>query len=513
MDAKNIHRIVEAADRRQRRITIPNWQATGIDQATLSRFMNGNGGLSMPNHRRSGQASRSGNRAKHNRRRTANHERVYNGERLERPQRELCDPVHRRRSERRTIRLGKDYPLRAVNELRRLVGLLNAAAISGTGWDPKTAAWVGELKPILYDKIAKVGLVPKRAEPEKTTLGGWLDSYIALRGDVKDTTATVYGQARRCLIEFFGASKPLADVTAFDADAFRIWLAEHEKIRDGKTVKVHRSEATVQRRCGMAKQFFRAAVRKRLIAESPFADMKGISVQSNSERFYFVTRDEADKVLAVCPDNQWQLLFALSRYGGLRCPSEHLGLRWSDINLAAGRMIVHSPKTEHHRGKAQREVPIFPELRSYLEDAYELADDGTEFVIHRYRDTKANLRTYLRRIVERAGLRPWPKLFQNMRSTRQTELSEHFPAHVVCAWMGNSEDVAREHYLQVTDAHFEAAAALHEPVQNSNAADDSLGAVDDNMPRPLEQSSKKAYCEDGSLGGPGIEHFFRRGRQ
>ena len=31
--------------------------------------------------------------------------------------------------------------------------------------------------------------------------------------------------------------------------------------------------------------------------------------------------------------------------------------------------------------------------------------------------------------------------------------------HVVCAWIGNSEAVAREHYLQVTDAHFEAGAA------------------------------------------------------
>ncbi len=169
-------------------------------------------------------------------------------------------------------------------------------------------------------------------------------------------------------------------------------------------------------------------------------------------------------------------------------------------------MIVHSPKTEHHRGKALREVPIFPELRPFLEDARELADVGTEFVIHRYRDTKANLRTYLRRIVERAGLRPWPKLFQNMRSTRQTELSEHFPAHVVCAWMGNSEDVAKQHYLQVTNAHFEAAAALHDPVQEP-------ATIDDNKPQPVSQASSKAYCTDESLGGPGIEHFFRRGRQ
>ena len=49
---------------------------------------------------------------------------------------------------------------------------------------------------------------------------------------------------------------------------------------------------------------------------------------------------------------------------------------------------------------------------------------------------------------------PWPKLFQNLRSARETELTERFPLHVVTAWIGNSELVARRHYLQVTDEHF-----------------------------------------------------------
>jgi hypothetical protein len=32
-----------------------------------------------------------------------------------------------------------------------------------------------------------------------------------------------------------------------------------------------------------------------------------------------------------------------------------------------------------------------------------------------------------------------------------------FPTHVVCAWLGNSPDVAREHYLQTTDEHWKRA--------------------------------------------------------
>ena len=410
---------------------------------------------------------------------------------------------------RRTIRLAKEYPLRAVNELRRLVGLLNAAAISGTGWDPKTAEWVGDIKPVLYDKLAKVGLVPKRAEPETASLGGWLDSYIVLRGDVKASTATVYGHTRRCLIAYFGADKPLTDITAFDADTFRSWLAEHEEMRDGKTIKVILSDSTVKRRCGIAKQFFRAAVRKRLIAESPFAHMKGIGTQSNASRFYFVTKEEAEKVLAACPDNQRQLIFALSRWGGLRCPSEHLALRWCDVDLANGRMVVRSPKTEHHAGKAQRIVPIFSELRPYLEDAQELAADGAEFVISRYRDAKSNLRTHMERIIEKAGLKPWPKLFQNLRSTRQTELAERFPAHCVCAWLGNSSDIAREHYLQVTDEHFAAAAATHNPMQHP-AISTNTESQTQNAPSSEDGAILKhmAVCDSVNMclvGGTGLE--------
>src|SRR4030095_12269340 len=49
--------------------------------------------------------------------------------------------------------------------------------------------------------------------------------------------------------------------------------------------------------------------------------------------------------------------------------------------------------------------------------------------------------------------------FHNLRSSRQTELAEQFPSHVVCDWLGNSEDIARTHYLQTTNAHCTQAAS------------------------------------------------------
>lgn len=133
---------------------------------------------------------------------------------------------------------------------------------------------------------------------------------------------------------------------------------------------------------------------------------------------------------------------------------------------------MHSPKTEHHPGQESRLAPLVPELLPCLREAFERAEPGTENVITRYRLANQNLQTQLRRILRRAGIKPWPKLYQNLRSTRQTELTDRFPVHVVCAWLGNRAPVVMKHCLQVTDEHFRQAAqkAVQKAVQPPSAA-------------------------------------------
>jgi hypothetical protein len=109
-------------------------------------------------------------------------------------------------------------------------------------------------------------------------------------------------------------------------------------------------------------------------------------------------------------------------------------------------------------------VPIFPELKPYLEAAFDVAPEGATNIIQKYRTDSSNWRTGFGRIIDRAGLDRWPKPFQNLRSTRHTELEDEFPGHVVTAWMGNTTKVARKHYLQVHDGHF--AKAAQNPAQH-----------------------------------------------
>jgi integrase len=344
---------------------------------------------------------------------------------------------------RKTIRLGKASQKTAEAFKIKLEALLRAVA-TGSPLDDEVAEWLATRGDTMLDKLVAVGLIPKR---QVTTLGVFLESYFGERCDIKSGTATAYGHTKRCLIAFFGQSKPLREVSPGDADSWRTWLINNEKLGIN----------TVGRRCGVAKQFFRAALRKRIIRENPFADQKA-TVQRNRKRDYFITRRESQAVLHACPDAQWRLLFALSRFGGLRCPSEHLGLQWGDIDWERGRMVIHSPKTEHHPGGESRVVPLFPELRPYLEAVWEQAEPGTEYIITRYRDSNVNLRTQLLRIIAKAGLSPWPKLFQNLRASRATELAEIFPSHVAAAWLGHCEAIADKHYRQVTEEHFRKAA-------------------------------------------------------
>ena len=101
----------------------------------------------------------------------------------------------------------------------------------------------------------------------------------------------------------------------------------------------------------------------------------------------------------------------------------------------------------------------------------------------------------------RVGLKPWPKLFQNLRASRQTELQETCPTYVVCAWMGNSPKVAQKHDLQVTEQHFEK--AVQNPVQQpaANLENGQQIAVTLNEETPENTGNQHSTGFKGSGGG------------
>ena len=368
---------------------------------------------------------------------------------------------------RRTIRLGK-MPVKAAESFRLRVESLLVARIAGVPVAQDDARWLAELPDTMHDRLVKVGLAEPRAEAVRVTLGELLDRFEQT-ATVQASTLAAYRQAINSLRDYFGEAMPLDTLTPADADDWRKAI-----------VDAGYATATVAKRVNIAKTILRKAVRWDMIASSPFADLKSGS-QSNPDRAFYVAPETIEAVLAECPDNQWRAIIALSRYAGLRCPSELLPLRWGDVNWERGRLTVHSPKTAGHEGHAVRVVPVDPRLRTILQDLFDDAEPGAEWIIPRLRDPGVNLRTHFHRIILRAGYEPWPRLYHNLRASCATDWVERFPNHVAATWLGHSPLIAAAHYLQTRDAHFDLAAgvesgakcgalALQNPVQQRPAA-------------------------------------------
>ena len=367
------------------------------------------------------------------------------------------DPGGRRRilfvapdDSRKAIRLGK-MDRKSAESIRRHVEALIVAKVGGQPVLRDTAAWLGDIGAKLRERLAAAGLIDA---PKRSVLGDFLRSYILSRPDVKPATLEVWQQPCRNLIEFFGDSRPLRNITTGDCDQFKAWMLTQDL-----------APATVAKRLSFARTFLHVARRHELIDENPFSEVK-IPVANVSARQRFIDRNKVIRLFNVA-NPTWRIIIALCRYGGLRCPSEVLSLEWQHVDWKSSRMTVPSPKTDRYDGKASRTTPLFAALRPFLEEAFELAQPGEVHVVSGNYLAKAqgpngwrncNLRTSFEKLVRRAGLEPWPRLFHNLRSSCETELLESFPVHAVAMWMGHDAKVSLKHYAQTTEEHFQRAA-------------------------------------------------------
>ncbi len=345
---------------------------------------------------------------------------------------------------RKTIRLGKT-DRKSAEAIARQVEALLSAKIGGQPVPRDTAVWLATIGEALHGKLARVGLVDHReGNGAGLALGPFIDAYLAGRTDLKPNTRTAFVQTRKSLVRHFGEDKPIVVINAGDADE---WAA---------ALRNDYAPATIATFVKKARQMFRHAVRKRLLTESPFATVR-VPSQVNKAREEFVSHETIARVIDAAPNLEWRVIIALARYGGLRTPSETLALRWNYVDWEHGRMTIFAPKLEHLPSGGFRTIPLFPELRAILADAFEAAPEGGVFVVNRYRDGKQNLRTQFLRIIRKAGVKPWGRLFHNLRSSLETELAQDHPIHVVAEWLGNTPKVAAAHYLQVRDSDFERA--------------------------------------------------------
>lgn len=349
---------------------------------------------------------------------------------------------------RKTIRLGK-MDAKTAQSVRTHIERILVAKSSGQPVPMETASWLGAVGNELHAKLSKHGLVsPRESEPVSDTSGKLyafgvrklVDTYIARRTDLKPRTIANLKQTANSLAAHFGKNRDYRTINEGEAID---WKRSMNGKLAGPTIAMHVKKS---------REIFKHAKKHKLIADNPFADLRAGSMKNKSRNVYIPASDVL-KVIDACPDVEWRLIFALARFAGLRTPSEMLPLKWNEIFWNTSRMIVHSPKTEHHEGGEMRTIPIFPELRRWLEEAQAVAEEGNGHVIQQHRWV-SNWRTRAQKIIARAGIKAWPRLFQNLRSSCETDLATRLPLHVACEWIGNSELIAARHYLKVTDEHY-----------------------------------------------------------
>ncbi len=72
------------------------------------------------------------------------------------------------------------------------------------------------------------------------------------------------------------------------------------------------------------------------------------------------------------------------------------------------------------------------------------------YSVHACRSSDVNLPTQMLKLIAKAGLESWPRLWHTLRASKATELSGEFPSHVCKAWMGHTDEVADKNHRMMT---------------------------------------------------------------
>lgn len=340
---------------------------------------------------------------------------------------------------RRGLFLPQTYSEKEAKKIMEIVDETASAIETGATLNPRTYAWLLNMTPDLRSRFESAGLI----EPEKhMSLQQLFDQYEREEVEgMKPTTARNKRQATRTFLSFVDGKMNVCEFTHAKALEYAAYLA--------KT----RSEATKAGYIRDVRRVFNWGRERELIENNPFDNVARGSFK-NKSRERFVTRQEYEAMLKAAKSQEVRAMISLYRIGGLR-NGEALLVTWGDVDFERKRLLVHSPKTEHIKGRDARLIPLFPELRKELEALRKEVDgEPDDYVIQNNRTTNMKM---VRQTVVRAGLEPWNRLIQNLRSSRAIEIYQDFGVIAESEWVGHSEKTAVDHYLHLLENDFDKA--------------------------------------------------------
>ena len=341
--------------------------------------------------------------------------------------------------QRKTITLsGRKYTRRIALQLQDAVKTLIHERVNDIAVPHrKTQEWIEGAPLGIREKLAKFGFCQVSSRHTVTEL--W-DLFLAEYGFHTESTRKTYTNARRRFFLFF---QPNELINRLTQDRMRAWKAF--LLDDGRF-----AVATVTGTIDKTKTVFNRAKDWKWITNSPL-DGVGAGSYRNEDNDRFITQEEYHRLLDACQCQEWRVIIALARMGGLR-PCEVMVLRWSDIDRGNNWFSVHSPKTKG------RNVPLFPEVDMELQRLQSLTGhEGQEYIVNRFGSRETYHLQAFNGIVERSGISEIPRPFDNMRMSRSNEIRRGYGEKLENLWIGHSAKVAKKYYYVATADDYAAA--------------------------------------------------------
>lgn len=412
------------------------------------------------------------------------------------------------RESKKRVDLTKKQTNSIVSRLQTLCSTIDADLNSG---EPHTAlikSQITALNSPFDDLLDGVGLLDGFSKTDYN-LENFLISLINIdnervnRGEIVQSTVNKRQWSVNYFLDFCHAQKIF--------DIRNVTLADVLNYRDQRLRRV--AASSVQGEIKWLRGYFKQAVMRRVIEVNPFV---GCTVEAprkpQQDRRRVVDTEVLSRIENWLHDNQpdYYIYWSVVRWTGCR-KNEALLLEWSHIDFESSTMIMPAPKTAR-KGIPERKLPIFPELKPILEFAFAKQDKPNNgFVVRNILNLKdtdrskvnwsnKNAGPHMERLIIKAGESPWPKLFQNLRVTRENELlrDDEYRRDAIHAFIGHTSETFDANYKHLSDDDFipRSQRSKADSPQISPQNDRNLNPIDRFLSRDKKKTSESASSSD-----------------
>lgn len=315
----------------------------------------------------------------------------------------------------------------------------------------------GKAEKARQKKITEIGQNPAHRNMDKgCSLSEYLRFYFeARKTELAPSTFYMHEVTGRYLVEFYGASRSIGQITRADARAFKTALASGKLKPQYKKIEALKP-ASVEKNIRNARTIFGIAAKDDVILFNPFDRLsETVKVDQN---WHWISPAEYKQLIAYAKP-RLRLIISLCRLAGLR-RDEAVNLEWAEIDWAKNRLqiIAKQDGSWQPKDKDSRIVPIDPELQNILLTAYEAAEDGQRCIVTGF---TGKLWRDFQTLFNQSGVQRYAKPYHSLRKSCITDWAGKYPMHVVKEWAGHADiSTTAKYYLQVSESEFDKAAKV-----------------------------------------------------